>query len=341
MRISQLQNICWAANGVVLLGVGFVVMQFVETYKERGRIAEVEWPETEKKGIDRRWPGDVRAFTEIWETPVNGVVPPPPDVPVEEVATIAPEEQFKKDFEYVSGILFLGAPHRSTAEIRYRPASPADTKTIGLGDLLAGSPKGDKWQFIAFFHDPAIQRKVLMFRNQKLGKLVRMEEPEKPPVSLTAPAPSAPLPPGIDPKADFPKPTVEVDRIVPAAWPHHEYPNLDRWIVPQAELEWWERFGEEEVLAKLQVKEHADESGVSRGLKIMSEPGDGTPVESGRGIIQGDVIKSVNGVPIRSLADIVRFLRGEGRGLDRYEVLVESKTGLERTVTYEIRRRRS
>ena len=57
------------------------------------------------------------------------------------------------------------------------------------------------------------------------------------------------------------------------------------------------------------------------------------------GAQSGDVVISINAVPVRGKEDILLYLRGEGQGLRRYEVVVESEGGLERTVVYRVERR--
>lgn len=57
-----------------------------------------------------------------------------------------------------------------------------------------------------------------------------------------------------------------------------------------------------------------------------------------RGIVQGDVIVSINGVEVRAPADITGYLRGDGAGLSRYVVVIE-RDGSRRTQVYNVARR--
>ena len=76
-----------------------------------------------------------------------------------------------------------------------------------------------------------------------------------------------------------------------------------------------------------------------RGIRLMSQPGQGTPVATGRGLNQGDIVVSINDVPVRGKEDILGYLRGDGQGLARYRVRIESEGGLQRTVVYQVDRR--
>ncbi len=60
MRINQIQNLCWAANGLVFLGMAWVGYQFVDVAKHRKDVEEFTWPKKKAVNLDtQRWPGEV------------------------------------------------------------------------------------------------------------------------------------------------------------------------------------------------------------------------------------------------------------------------------------------
>ena len=98
---------------------------------------------------------------------------------------------------------------------------------------------------------------------------------------------------------------------------------------------WLEQWGEAEVISKLATKPDVDEQGKSHGLKILSSPEIGTPLNASHGIMTGDIIRSINDEPVGSKEDVLNYLRGKGKGLDRYEVVIENN-GNERKVVYRV-----
>ena len=57
-----------------------------------------------------------------------------------------------------------------------------------------------------------------------------------------------------------------------------------------------------------------------------------------RGLRQGDVIKSINGVAVNSREEAVTYVKGPGKGRSRYDVVVE-RSGRLVTFTYNVRNR--
>ena len=178
---------------------------------------------------------------------------------------------------------------------------------------------------------------ALIFTNPKVDGLLRMKR-------IEGPVPPVVIPPLVQELVDNNE--LAQKELVLTRIPRRAYQDLLSdpsgltWRVPVEEIRWWGEFGESDVLGKLVVNVATDTDGQPRGLKLMSSPAAGTGASDGRGLSQGDTIRSINGVAVHSKEDILRYLRGDGRGLLRFEVLVESETGVERTVVYELERRR-
>ncbi len=329
MRISQIKTLCWAGNALVLAGAGYVGLHFWETLQARDQFAEVSWPEeTDGPALRTRWPGEITAFRDIWKTPVNGVVPKPPET----VSGPAPKADRKRDFlashQCTTVMFVLGNPGASVAYIKV-PGAESDM-TMRTGEDVAG------FTLIGFETSPDTGAPVLVFTHPEVEGLVRMERSAQPRPPLFDPPPFQ-----VVTQNDLVQP-----RVVREGIPRRAYQDLLSdpsgltWVVPEEETAWWGEFGEEDVFSKLVVNAVTNADGTPRGIRLMSQPGQGTPVGTGRGLNQGDIIISVNGVPVRGKEDIVAYLRGDGRRLTRYAVVVESETGLERTVVYNVERRR-
>jgi len=332
MRISQIKTLCWTANVLVLAGAGYVGLHFYRTYQTyRSRLAptDVEWPDKAARDvIQKRWPGEITGFEVIWKTPIAGEVPPPP-VPKDTGPGPKrdPAAEFLKKHQYTGNILDVSDPASSLAYVRVVGAK--EDVALRTGQSIDG------FMLIGFDRNPDNGQPVLVFRSDDVEGLVRLEMPEEPVPQVVGPPVVTPLLAG----NDLVKPEVTRTEI-----PRRAYQDLLAdpsgltWRMPPEEVEWWSRFGEDEVFSKLVVNVVEDASGNPAGLRVMSQPGQGTPAGDGRGLSRGDIVRAVNGVPVRGKEDVLRYLRGDGRGLERYDVLVESENGVERTIVYLIER---
>jgi S1-C subfamily serine protease len=116
-------------------------------------------------------------------------------------------------------------------------------------------------------------------------------------------------------------------------------PGSGEVVIPEDEQAWLFLYGEKNLWSKLETKQDVDAQGVSHGVIIRGLPESGTPLAASHGVGQGDIIRSINGEPMTSKEDIAIYLRGKGKGLTRYEVVIESG-GKSRTVVYRVPRRR-
>lgn len=331
MRISQIKTLCWASNALVLLGAGYVGVHFWETYQSRATRPEVEWPEEpEAPSIDSRWPGEITGFRPIWKTPVNGLKPAPPPPPGGgNEKPKDPKAEFLAKNQCLTVVMVEGDPAGSVAYVKV-PGN-ADGRTLRTGESLG------KFTLIGFDENPDSGVPVLVFAHPELQDLVRMDRVAEPLPELFDPPPFEPVA-----ENDLVKPEISRTEI-----PRRAYQDLLKdpsgrtWVVPAEETAWWQEFGEQEVFSKLVLNVATDAEGNPRGVKIMSAIGAGTPVGTGRGLNQGDTVISINGVPVRGKEDVLGYLRGDGQGLRRYEVVVESEGGTERTVVYEVERPRT
>lgn len=327
MRVSQIQNLTWAGNVLVLGGLVWVGLQFWSINKQnKQKAAEPVWlkAKTADDVGKSRWPGDLAAFKHIWETEVGGKVKPPPPPPNTVVVKVDKVAEFKAKLKYVGGWEFTKEPERSTARVTF------DSKdmTISPGYSVGGYQL-TQFTFKNDDADPKKRTARLVFRNPEGADIVIEQSPSTGQPLLDAAG-------GPIQKA-FTDPFKE-GRITEKSIEQQAFQNADgEWVIPDQEQLWIEKFGEADIWSKLATKADVDKDGVPRGLRIMSFPETGTALAPSHGIGQGDIIRSINGVAVTSKEEILNYLRGDGRGLEKYDVVVETD-GAKRTVVYRVRR---
>lgn len=323
MRIRQVQTLVWCANVLVLAGAGWVGWTFFQTKRSQGTLAKVTWPES-TAGIDLKpWPGDVRGFAHIWDTPVNGLVPKPPEEAKGPVVPVDPRAQFKGKVTLVSGLEFP----RSTSQTTVLLTFGGSARVMRLGEFLDDG--GRQWQLTSFVVRRTDGSAVAKFSTGEFE--VEVEQKLAALADLLKSGGDGPFRAVFDPNGPF-QDVVKRERVDRQAW------FADgAWNIPWEEALWWERWGEEDVLRKLVTRTETDAAGALRGVRIASQPA--APALRGpRGIAQGDVLISVNAVPVRELKDLVAYLRGDGRGLREYTVVLE-RNGAQQTVLYRVEKR--
>src|SRR5262245_23690246 len=118
MRVSQIQNLTWAGNVLVLGGVVWVGLQFWQV-KNAKAAADPAWAKAHTDDVGKqRWPGDRAAFNHIHATPIGGKVPPPPETK-KEVIKVDRATEFKGKLKYLSGVQFPNSPEISLARVGF------------------------------------------------------------------------------------------------------------------------------------------------------------------------------------------------------------------------------
>jgi hypothetical protein len=333
MRVSQVQSLLWTANVLLLGATGWVGWQFWQTKKAQTAVQKTEWPSAVGDVVKSDWPGPLDKFDKIWKTPISGVVPPPPEVAKPAAAVrLDPAEELKKKLKIESGILGVSAPGSTTMTFSWS-GKPI---TLKLGAILEDNVDGKRvvWQFteIASKGDGSVAATFYSrdYEKNEGRAIVETTFPVLP--TLTAG--------GVNPwkrtyDADGPVvPDISKDKIPEQTF---QDAKTGEWRVPQAEIDWMEAWGEELVLGKLKTQDATAPDGTRLGVKLMSSPGEGTAVSANRGLSQGDVLKSINGTPVRSMADVARYLK-DAKGVTRFVVVIE-RNGAEKTIVYSLMRR--
>ena len=199
MRVSQIQNLTWAGNFLVLAGLVWVGVEFWNSRKLKA--AEPPKWDTQKASAEGpRWPGEIAAFTHIWQTPISGRVPPPIKPPEAVVVKVDKVAEFKGKLKYFGGWQFPGQPELSTARVNFE----GKDWSISPGSTLGG------FQLIEFTLDDAKKTAKLVFNNPETGAPFAVEQPQ----SQAAPLSDSNFPPS--------------SRSTPAAFSRARFPRADR-----------------------------------------------------------------------------------------------------------------
>jgi hypothetical protein len=318
MRVDQVITLVWVANVALLGGTGYVGWTFLQQKQAQREVPKVAWPETEQGTIQTRWPGAITAFRHVWETPLNGLVPPPPKA--EDTGPVAPVDigvAFKARIQIETGIEGSD-PSGTVAKI----TDGGQPKQIQLGSSIDG------WQLVEFTIDRKTAQARAKFYNPRYEKndgtvvieqsVPAMKDPTGAPLwkrEVGGPfdESTATLGPE-DPQGFFNRATGE-------------------WDITAEEVLWWRWNGQKEILEQTRFVPRPG------GLEVASMPPRG-PLNNTRGITQGDVIVSINDVAVKTLDDVYAYFRGEGRGQRRYVIVIE-RDGKQRQQIYNVQRRRA
>jgi hypothetical protein len=320
MRVDQVITLVWVGNVALLGATGWVGWKFWEQKKARTQAPVVTWPTAEAKDpVAQKWPGPIRDFEHLWKTHLSGPVPPPPS-PVAEVKR-APDDIrtiFKNRVSIVGGFTHSD-PEASAIQLSDAQAA-GGSRWMRTGEsidewVLVGIATDEKGFIHGRFQHPADPLGVFDIASTK-PQVAQVGEEGKP----------KPFQPTFD--NTFATPW-EVD---PNNVPRQAYfdEKTNEWQVPFEEQVWWSKYGNEEILNKTTLVARPE------GLEIASQP-PRAALRDTRGITKGDILVSINDVPIRSEADLQAFFRGTGRSARRYVVVIQ-RDGKLRTQVYNVRR---
>lgn len=325
MRVDQLITLVWIGNVLLLGSTGWVGWKFYGQNKKKSQVAKVEWPDAADRSdiTKQRWPGPVSNFQHIWKADLSGPLPPPP-------VAVGPVKPVEVDIR----TLFKNRVTLVTAWAMSNPESSiilvTDSTAPATPLSLRPGNKIDDWKLV----------KVSIGEDRlPRAKFVHPKDTADP-LEIVATQPVIPTIGGSGVPKPF-EPSFDVAGFVDQGdvsrtnLKRQAYLDADtnEWVVPPDEALWWATYGSEEILQKTKLVARP------QGLEIASQPPLGT-LDSSRGITQGDILVSVNGVEIRSDADLYAYFRGDGRDLDRYVVVIE-RDGARRTQVYRVTRRRA
>jgi hypothetical protein len=335
MRVSQIQNLTWAGNVLVLGGVVWVGLQFWQV-KNAKPAAEPAWAKAKTEDVGKqRWPGEVSAFEVIYKTPISGKVPPPPQATA---PVVKPDRttEFKNKLKYVTGVEFPNTPERSLARVNF------DSKDVWIspGDDLGGF-RLIEFRLVAVKAPAGPDGKPVPQEYARIAHMVFLNPDGGDPLVIDQPDPQSKqlLAAGNVPwEPESETPDIKRFRTAEAGPLKQAFRETGGdWIITEDEQLWIEVWGEKDLLPNLAMQPRTDADGNPQGVRITGLPEAKTPLAPSHGIYTEDVVRSINGVAVNSKEEILDYLRGQGKGLSRYEVVVESN-GATRTVVYRVPR---
>lgn len=316
MRIDQIITLVWIGNAALLGGAGWAGWRFWKQKTSAPKPAAV-WPVVEARGLPPTGPGALQNYQRIYTDHLSGLVPPPPEAPKPvKPAEVDPATAFKASVQILGG--FTGG---GTAGTMAYLTVTGNARWVPLGGLVDG------WQLRSFSisAETAVARGE--FWHPKSEKPVVLEQVVP---ALTDPFTSPGAKPFVPESADPAILAGEVPRDTVEAQAFPDPGATDEWVVPLDETRWWEVWGRSEVFEKTTFAARPE------GLEIASDIPRG-PLNGPRGLARGDVLISINDVEIRSVEAASAYLRGEGRGLTRYVVVLE-RAGARKTLVYRVAR---
>ena len=328
MRIKFLKQLLWVVNVLLVLGVVGVVLKFfflTPVNPKQARHAEDILGEIIQQGrrkINRDKPDPPLTYRNTWELAIFGA-PPPPPVVEDKGPGLGPVPDLVRNYE-LQWTMLDPAGWGSYAHLAKLPAR-SEFVYVEVGEKVDGA-----WKLIrvglddAEFEDEASGNTVTLTRNKVDTTPLNtggdnVGGPQSPP-DLIDPS-GKPL----TPEQDFARGPIK------AALRKSE----NHWESPPEEVDWLGRHGEEVANQVALQPEKDPETGRPAGVRV-------TKVEQNswaqkRGLLPGDVVKSINGNPVNSRQDAISYLKGPGKDLNRYVVVIERKGRLI-TLTYDVRK---
>lgn len=327
MRIKALKQLLWIVNALLVLGVVGVVMKFfflAPTNRKLARSAEDILGEVIQQGrrtIERTKPDPAHTYRFTHELAIFGAPPPPPEVANPETP-VAQRSPLARNYELMWTLL----DPRGWGSYAHLAKLP-DRKTLTAVEV--GEKVDGAWKLIRVSLTDA------EFEDEVTGDTVTLERVTTPTIPLNDGSDSpnsgdAELPPGMEvakrtPEEDF--------RLGPVKSALKKGEN--HWEMPAEEGNWLGRNGEQ-VASQLTLKPEQDPAtGRPDGVRVVNIA-EGSIARS-RGLLPGDKVKSINGTPVNSRGDAISYLKGPGKGLNRYLVVIERK-GKIITMTYDVRK---
>jgi hypothetical protein len=340
MQIKFLRKLLWVTNTLLVLGIVAYALFFFILGGARKRGAQPAEkilggrlpsaaPDVEQKKL-KPWTlfGPVHELVIDGEPPVE-VTQDPEAGPVETVPPLA------RDYKLRWIAVNLRDPSGSWAHLEY---TSGDKKlvTVQVGEFVEYTRtlqrKDGDWQLVSVELTETGEEKAV-FRREDSDESVTLLAERAEPGQLGKGAPG-------EPKALVVNegPGVGLYQKQPRERPTREAIEIrdNEFEVPPEEQSWWSDYGEEELTDKVAL-ETAKVGGKAVGLMFKSV--EKKSMVARRGVKSGDILKSINGKPVRSRQEVINYVNGEGKGLKTYTILIE-RNGKDITKTYHVKKKK-
>ena len=328
MRIKTVKQLLWSVNALLVIGMlafvttGFVLADARPDGPPRGdKVLGMTGSTTARPDLDLTENGLFDAFRFTHELPISGFPPAPPE-PVDTGPIPDNIPPLKQNYDLV----WVKTDPDRLAEYAHLVRKGQD-KTIFV--LVGGKVEG--WKLLDVRADNV--RGFADFERTDTGEKVTLEQKQDASKPLTGAAGGAPgvvggSGSGLIKYEDYVPPSYEAG---PEREPVETSPGY--WQIP-LEAQAWTAKHAEKIAEDVGVEPVVDpDTRKPIGILIKS-----LPKNSGLskyGIEPGDILVSINGVPMSSRAEAMRWLKGDGKGQRRYVAVVLRK-GREITITYDV-----
>ena len=299
----RLNAVLWTGN--VLLIIGIVAFAFQFLIFQDARTRGVEAPVTVPPGGSTLDPTDTQALAKL----PNPLLPPKPT---------EREKGPSGPVKLIGTVSFVDAPEDSMAYV-VLPARNLNVNAY-VGEPVRDESAGQEVSEMSGWRLKSVTPKTAVFSTPEGEKTLHLEE-------ITASAPVATGIPGIG--APLTGAAWEPAKYATKKNPGRSNENQESWDIDKKEVD-WAAANVDTILAGVSLEPYS-----GGGLKINTLP-EGT-FAAERGLRTGDVVKSVNGQPIESIAKLNDVMRGLSKNATTLTVIVD-RSGRGYTLQYVVPR---
>ncbi len=324
MKVKFAKRLLWFMNAVLVIAILSFAVRFFILGGPRKTFARTAEQVLGAGGLPRASPPvkyskplPADTFRSTHELAISGN-PPAVERPVGPTETARQVAPLERDYELHWTKVDIADPFGSQAHLFHKPS-----KTIryaSVGTVLDG------WKLVRVRIDEAD------FEQEKNAEKVTLKVSRPVVAALPVGADGAPRevtgPIGAGPGDGKPP------REGPTRAATESRPGF--WDVPSEEQAWWEEYGEE-VLEKEVTIQPVTDPDTGRPAGLMLKGFSGNSIAAARGLQPGDIVRSINGVPVNSRQEAVNYVKGPGKGLPKYVVEIERK-GRVFTTTFNVRK---
>jgi hypothetical protein len=328
MNVKLLKRILWVVNSLLVAAILLVAVRFFVLGGGRQAIArdgeKVLGKENVPKAIQtvqtsQLLPADT--FMATWKLALSGNPPvlEKPPTPGEAPKPVAP---LAKDYKLLWTKVDTG--DALSCQVHLEQIAKKEILSVVVGGLVDGV-----WKLARVRNDEAD------FEQTRTGEQVTLKVDRAPggPLFAGGPEEGGPVSRGT---------TIggEDQSRQPREGPRREMvesrPGSGIYDVPPETQAWWSDYGEEVLEKDVTIQPVNDpETGKPAGLMLKDITAGSYAARSG--LEPGDIVRSVNGVPVHSRQDAITYVRGPGKDAPRYVVEVE-RNGRILTRTYNVKR---
>ncbi|MCU0726655.1 MAG: PDZ domain-containing protein [Planctomycetes bacterium] len=328
MNVKLLKQILWVVNSLLVAAILLVAVRFFALSGGRQAVARDVEKILGRENVPKASPPlkssqvlPADTFMNAWKLPLSG------DPPIEAKAP-APGEAPKlvsplaKDYKLLWTKVDTGDPLACQAHLER--IAKKDVISVSVGGIVESG-----WKLVRVRNDEAD------FEQTRTGEQLTMKVERMPTGPLGAASPGGPGPAPLGTTIGGGE-TGSQPREGPSREMVESRPGSGIFDVPPESREWWAEYGESVLEKDVTVQPVTDpDTGKAAGLMLKEITTGSYPARCG--FRPGDIVRSVNGVPVHSRQEAVAYARGPGKDAAKYVVEVE-RGGRVITLTFNVKR---